>query len=89
MEQIKLDEAAVEEDEDLLIQVVPKELDLRADLAIKLALASDGYHAIINLLISQVTGVPIQMDWPSYDLAGADMQQTIHAVMAFCQRITG
>ena len=78
MEQVKLDEAAVEEDEDLLIQVVPKELDLRADLAIKLALASDGYPASdLMLLISQVTGVPIQMDWPSYDLAGADMQQTI------------
>ena len=63
MEQVKLDEAAVEEDEDLLIQVVPKELDLRADLAIKLALASDGYPASdLMLLISQVTGVPIQMD---------------------------
>jgi len=78
MEEVKLEAAAEEQDEDLRIPVVPKELDLRADLAIRLALASDGYPASdLMLLISQVTGVPIQMDWPSFDLAGADIQQTV------------
>ena len=78
MEEVKLEAAAVEEDEDLRIQIVPKELDLRADLAIRLALASDGYPATdLMLLVSQVTGVPIQMDWPSFDLAGADIQQQV------------
>ena len=78
MEEVKLVAAAEEEDEDLRIPIVPKELDLRADLAIRLALASDGYPASdLMLLVSQVTGVPIQMDWPSFDLAGADIQQQV------------
>ena len=78
MEEVKLEAAAEEEDEDLRIPIVPKELDLRADLAIRLALASDGYPASdLMLLVSQVTGVPIQMDWPSFDLAGADIQQQV------------
>lgn len=78
MEEVKLEAAAEEEDEDLRIPIVPKELDLRSDLAIQLALASDGYPASdLMLLVSQVTGVPIQMDWPSFDLAGADIQQQV------------
>ena len=78
MEEVKLESAAEEEDEDLRIPIVPKELDLRADLAIRLALASDGYPASdLMLLVSQVTGVPIQMDWPSFDLAGANIQQQV------------
>ncbi|MGI9466537.1 MAG: hypothetical protein ACR2OA_05385, partial [Rubripirellula sp.] len=78
MEEVKLEAAAEEEDEDLRIPIVPKELDLRADLALRLALASDGYPASdLMLLVSQVTGVPIQMDWPSFDLAGADIQQQV------------
>ncbi len=78
MEEVKVEAAAEEEDEDLRIPIVPKELDLRADLAIRLALASDGYPASdLMLLVSQVTGVPIQMDWPSFDLAGADIQQQV------------
>jgi len=84
MEEVKLEAAADEEGEDLRIPIVPKELDLRADLAIKLALASDGYPASdLMLLISQVTGVPIQMDWPSFDLAGSDIQQTVPTTKAW------
>ncbi|MDB4749676.1 hypothetical protein OAF83_02105, partial [Rubripirellula sp.] len=84
MEEVKLEAAADEEGEDLRIPIVPKELDLRADLAIKLALASDGYPASdLMLLISQVTGVPIQMDWPSFDLAGSDIQQIVPTTKAW------
>jgi len=84
MEEVKLEAAAEEEDEDLRIPILPKELDLRADLAIRLALASDGYPASdLMLLVSQVTGVPIQMDWPSFDLAGADIQQQVPTTKAW------
>lgn len=84
MEEVKLEAAAEEEDEDLRIPIVPQELDLRADLAIRLALASDGYPASdLMSLVSQVTGVPIQMDWPSFDLAGADIQQQVPTTKAW------
>ena len=84
MEEVKLEAAAEEDDNDLRIPIVPEALDLRADLAIRLALASNGYPASdLMLLISQVTGVPIQMDWPSFDLAGADIQQSVPTTKAW------
>lgn len=78
MEQVKIEAAAVEEDEDLRIPITPKNLNLKADLAIRLALASDGYPASdLMLLVSQVSGVPIQMDWLSFDVAGMDIEQRV------------
>ena len=78
IEEVKVEAAAEEEDEDLRIPITPKTLNLKADLAIRLALASDGYPASdLMLLVSQVSGVPIQLDWLSFDLAGMDIEQRV------------
>ena len=84
MEEVKIEAAAEEEDEDLRIPITPKSLNLKADLAIRLALASDGYPASdLMLLVSQVSGVPIQMDWLSFDLAGMDIEQRVPTTKAW------
>ncbi|MGI9470070.1 MAG: hypothetical protein ACR2NZ_00970 [Rubripirellula sp.] len=73
MEDIKVDDAAEEKD-NAPVPLRRKTLNLKADLAIRLALASDGYPmSDLVLLIGQVSGVPIQMDWVSFDLAGIDV----------------
>ena len=71
-------EAAAEEGDDPLGPVKPNTLNLKADLAIELALDSDGYPlADLVLLVSQITGVPIQVDWVSLDLAGIDIEANV------------
>ena len=67
-------EAAADEIDDPTITVRPKEANLKADLAIRMALDTKGYPLPdLVLLISQITGVPIQIDWVSFDLAGIDL----------------
>ena len=69
MDEVKIDGAA-EDDVDPLA-TKPKPLNLRADLGIEMALSSDGYPLPdLMLVISQMTDVPIQLDWVSFDLAG-------------------
>lgn len=76
MDEVKI-EAATEDDPEPL-DARPKTLNLKADLAIELALASDGYPlADLILLISQITGVPIQLDWVSFDIAGIDIDDQV------------
>lgn len=74
-------EAAAEDNANPLNPPQPKQLNLKADLAIRLALDSKddrGYRlADLMLLISQITGVPIQVDWVSFDLAGRDIDARV------------
>ena len=78
MEEVKVEAAAEEDNQNLRIPITPRNLDLKADLAIRLALASDGYPASdLMLLVSQVSGVPIQVDWLSFDMAGMDIEQRV------------
>lgn len=79
MEDIKVDEAAAEqEDSAPVVPIKPKTLNLTSDLAIRLALASEGYPmSDLVLLVGQVTGVPIQVDWLSFDLAGTDVETLV------------
>ena len=52
----------------------PKDLDFESALSIKLAVDTEGYALPeLVLLISQVTSVPIQIDWVSFDLGGIDL----------------
>ncbi len=77
MDEVKIDEAA-DEAHDPLLPARPKELNLKADLSFRVALDSRGYPlADLMLLISQTVGVPIQLDWVSFDLAGIDIDQTV------------
>jgi hypothetical protein len=76
MDEIDVKAAAVEGDDPLLGK--PRTLNLKADLAIPLALAAEGYPlADLVLLIGQITGVPIQLDWVSLDLAGLDINAPV------------
>ncbi len=78
MDEVQIDDA-VEEDIDPLDRYEPRKLNLRADLAIKLAFRSEGYPmADMILMISQITGVPIQLDWVSFDIAGTDVATRIN-----------
>ena len=79
MEEIKVDAAAAEqEDAAPVVPIKPKTLNLKSDLAIRLALASEGYPmSDLVLLVGQVSGVPIQVDWLSFDLAGTDVETLV------------
>ena len=71
-------EAAADELDDPTITVRRKQVNLKADLAMKMALATKGYPLPdLALLIGQITGVPIQLDWVSFDLAGVDLNQPL------------
>ncbi len=77
MDEVKIEAATADGPEPLEVQT-PKTLNLKADLAIELALASDGYPlADLILLISHITGVPIQLDWVSLDIAGIDIDKLV------------
>jgi hypothetical protein len=73
-------EAAADELDDPTITVRPKEINLNADLALRMALDTKGYRLPdLVLLISQITGVPIQIDWVSFDLANVDLNAPVTA----------
>ena len=67
--------AAAEETIDpMMIANPPEPINLDRALAIRFALASNGITlADIALVVSQITGVPIQVDWFSFDLLGQDI----------------
>ncbi|MDA8744944.1 hypothetical protein N9N28_09965 [Rubripirellula amarantea] len=76
IEQVQIDSA--EEDEDELGMEPPPPIDVKADLAIRMAFRSNGYALpSFVLLISQTTGVPIQLDWVSFDLGGINIADPI------------
>ncbi len=68
-------EAAAEESLDpMMIATPPPAIDMKRSLAFQFALDSKGYPlADLMLLYSQVTGVPIQLDWMSLDLLQIDV----------------
>ncbi len=77
IDEIELD-AAASEDEFELSQTKPRELNLRGDLGIGMLLQSKGYRpADLLLLIGQVTTVPIEVDWISFDLVGIDVAKKV------------
>lgn len=71
-------EDAIEDDLDPLEKIEPRKINLRSDLAIKMAFRANDYPLVdLILMVSQITGVPIQIDWVSFDLAGLDVRQRI------------
>lgn len=77
MDDVQLDAAAVDRNAPL-VPTTLEPLNLRADLGYKLALAANGYPlADLVLLVSQATGVPIQIDWVSFDLAEIDIDAPV------------
>jgi hypothetical protein len=80
VDDVKIDDAA-EDDVDPLNPPKPKPLNIKADLGIRLAFDSrdaKGYRLVdLMSLIGQITGVPIQVDWVSFDLAGSDIDARV------------
>ncbi|MGB7323676.1 MAG: hypothetical protein WBD31_02305 [Rubripirellula sp.] len=77
LDEVEIDEAT-EDDLDPLDRYEPRKLNLKSDMAIPLPFRSDGYPlADMILVISQITGVPIQIDWVSFDLVGTDVATQI------------
>lgn len=78
--QVEID-AAAEEDSNTLGIEPPKPINLKRDLGFKVYFNSEGYPLpSLLLLISEMTGVPIQMDWTSFDIAGVDVAKPIEVV---------
>lgn len=72
IDDVELDGPA-EEDETENPQTKPRDLNLRRDLGIRLAISSSGYPlANLLLLAGQLTTVPLEIDWVSFDLANID-----------------
>ncbi len=66
---VQLDAAAEDSLDPMMIANPPEPIELDKAMGIRLAIDSPGYRvADFGLLLSQLTGVPIHIDWPSYDL---------------------
>ncbi len=78
LDEINIDAAAAEDVDPAVASNTRKRVNLKARLAIQMALDSKGYRlADLVLLFSQLTGVPIQIDWVSFDLIGVDVHQRV------------
>ena len=73
MDDLDIDEAT-QELASPIAPLRPKKINVEAAFAIQLAVNSDGYAIPeLTLLISQITGIPIQIDWVSFDLGNIDL----------------
>ncbi len=78
LDEIDINAAAQEDLDPLLVGNPPAKINVKADLAIQMALDSDGYRLTdLALLFGQLTGVPIEIDWVSFDLAGIDIHERV------------
>ncbi len=75
---IQLNAPAEELVDPMMIANPPEPIELDKALAIRMTFDSPGYMLTeFALFISQVTGVPIHLDWTSFDIAGQNIDQTI------------
>ncbi len=77
-----LDAAADGTLDPMMIANPPQPINTRQSLAIEFALHRPSEYPLADylLLISQLTGVPIDIDWVSLDLAGVDVRRPIRVV---------
>lgn len=79
IDDIELEDAATD-DEFELSETKPRVLNLRRDLGTRMAVSSKSYPlADLLLLIGQVTTVPMEIDWVSFDLAEIDSEGEVAA----------
>ncbi len=76
LDEVDINAPTMENIDPLLLATPIKTINVRSDLAMKVALDSKGYPlADLALLLSQLTDVPIQLDWVSFDLCGIDAHE--------------
>jgi hypothetical protein len=80
LDEVKVDQASEENLNPMLVANPPEPINLRRALAIDFALAPDnGEYPLSDLMltVSQITGVPIQIDWVSFDLVGINIRDGV------------
>ena len=78
---IQVEKAVEEENDPTIVANPPERLNVRRALGIQFALSAsnNGEYPLADLLliVSQITGAPIQIDWVSFDLCGTDIRQMV------------
>ena len=86
LEDVNLDGPATENIDPMMIANPPEPINFKRALSMKLALAptkNDAYPlSDLILLISQISGVPIQIDWVSFDLMGINIRDDVRSLKA-------
>ena len=78
LNEIQLNAPAEDLIDPMMIANPPEPIELNKALVIRMTFDSPGYPLTgFALFISQVTGVPIHLDWTSFDIACQDIDQTI------------
>jgi hypothetical protein len=81
LDDVKLEGPARENIDPMMIANPPEPINFKRALSMKLALAptkNDAYPlSDLVLLISQISGVPIQIDWVSFDLMGINIRDDV------------
>ncbi|MEM6776743.1 MAG: hypothetical protein AAF670_03735 [Planctomycetota bacterium] len=73
-----LDQAAREVIDPMLIATPPPNVNVDNAMKLRIAINTDGYQlADATLMISEITAVPVQLDWVTLDLAGIDIRQPV------------
>ncbi|WP_197169201.1 hypothetical protein [Novipirellula galeiformis] len=80
----KIENAAEESLDPMMIATPPPAIDMDRALALEFALNSKGYPlGDLVLLFSQLTGVPVQIDWMTFDLAQKSIGQSVPTPRGF------
>ncbi|MGB7345663.1 MAG: hypothetical protein WBD20_15720 [Pirellulaceae bacterium] len=81
LDDIEIEGPSAENIDPMMIANPPEPINFKAALAMKLAFAAanNGEYPLndLALLISQISGVPIQVDWVSFDLCGVDIRDGV------------
>ena len=76
IDDLKIDRPTIEPNDPTLISSPPDPINARQALGVKMAFNAAGGKYPLNdltLIISQTTGVPIHLEWVSFDLVGTDI----------------
>ncbi|WP_144057716.1 hypothetical protein [Novipirellula maiorica] len=84
LDKLKVEDAAEETLDPMMIATPPPPINLDRALALKFAMNAKGYPlGDLVLLFSQLSGVPIQIDWMSLDLAQISIRERVPTARGF------
>lgn len=84
LDKLKVENAAEETLDPMMIATPPAAINLDRALALKFAMNSKGYPlGDLVLLFSQLSGVPIQIDWMSLDMAQISIREHVPTARGF------
>lgn len=79
IDRIELEDAAEEVVDPMLAAEGPRTVDLEQALMMEMGFYADGGYPLSDfaLIVGQLTGAPVELDWLSFDLAGTDVRSRI------------